>query len=114
MPLKSAKKEYTAQAKQIATRYALGNLALQVLLLLIIIQCVWMARMGVHTLVEAHSRIFLTLPGYEKMVHFFLQKPKLVHALSPFVWPYVPFIALILLVNFYFSYRASRALNKDD
>jgi hypothetical protein len=106
------KKTYNEQAKQTAARYALGNLGLQVLLLGVIVQCVWLARMGVRTLVQAHQHIFLLLPGYDKLVHFFFKKPALVHMISPFVWPYVPFVGLILLASFLLSYRASRALKR--
>ena len=106
------KKQYTIQAKKTATRYAVLNLCIQVLLLLIIVQCVWLARMRVHTLTQANQHTFLLLPAYEKTVHFFFQKPPLVHLLNPFVWPYVPYAVLVLLLSFVFSYRASRALKK--
>lgn len=109
---KADSKQYTPEAKQTAGRYALGNLCLQILLLAIIVQCVWLARMGVYTLAQAHEHLFLTLPGYDRMVHFISSKPNLVHALSPFVWPYVPFVVIVLLASFVLSYRASRALKR--
>lgn len=113
MPLKKReKKEYSEQAKKTAARYGFANLCLNILLLVVIVQCVWMARMGVNSFTLAKQHIFLMLPAYQKMVHFFFMKPKLVHLLSPYVWPYVPYIIVILLANFFFSYRASRALKR--
>ena len=108
----SASKQYTAEAKKTATRYALFNVCLQILLLVIIVQCVWLARMGVHSLTQAKQHVFLLLPAYEKAVYFFLQKSDFFQGLSPFVWPYVPYVFLILFASFVFSYRASRALKK--
>lgn len=104
------KKQYSPEAKQKAARYAFANFCVQLLLLAIIVQCVWLGRMGVHTLAQAHQHLFLSLPVYDKMVHFFFAQPKLAQALNPLVWPYVPFLLICLLANFLLSYRASRVL----
>ncbi len=112
LSIMGVKKQYTVQAKKTAMRYAVLNLCVQILLLLIITQCVWLARMEVHTLTQANRHIFLLLPAYEKTVNLFFQKPQLVHFLSPFVWPYLPYAVLVLLLSFAFSYCASRALKK--
>jgi hypothetical protein len=109
MPLK---KQYNAQAKKTATRYALANLCLHVLLLTVILQCVWLARMGVKSLAQAQQHIFFGVPAYTESVHYFFSSPKLVHLLSPFVWPYVPYIVLIVLASFLFSFKSSRALKR--
>ena len=59
MPLKKReKKEYTEQAKKTAARYGFVNLCLNILLLVVIVQCVWLARMGVHTFTQAKQHIF--------------------------------------------------------
>lgn len=106
------RKEYSASAKKTAARYALANLCLHILLLAVIVQCVWLGRMGAHSLAQARQHIFLAVPAYEKFVHYFFQHPKLVHMLNPFVWPYVPYVILVVLANFVFSYRSSRALKR--
>ena len=106
------KKEYSSRAKSIATGYALANLCLHILLLVVIIQCVWLAKMGVHSFAAAKAHIFLPIPAYKSMVEFVLAKPSWVGFLNPYVWPYVFYVALVLVGNGIFSFKASRVLKR--
>lgn len=106
------KKTYATESKKKATGYALMNLLLHIILLGLIVQCVWLARMGAKTLVEAKMHIFIQFPNYDALVGWVKLHPALTKLLNPLIWPYVVAIVLVLMLNAFFSIRAARALAK--
>ena len=106
------KKRYSEESKKKATWLAVGNLVLHVLLLGIIIQCVWMARMGVHSMAAAKDHLFFPYPGYEHLVQIAMNHYTAASILSPYVWPFIPIVCLVFMLNCFFSLKASRILKR--
>ena len=92
---------------------ALGNLCLHIVLLLIIVQCVWLARMAAITAVEAKSHIFLSVPAYDMLISFFESHPTWRLGVNPYVCPYAMYAILVLVGNGIFSFKASRVIRQE-
>lgn len=111
--MENSSRQWSTGSRRKVMLYALGNLCLHILLVAIIIQCVWLARMGVTTQAEAITHIFLPVPAYNALISSFQAHESWRFGVDLYVCPYVLCVLVVLIGNAIFSFKASRIVQRE-